>query len=384
MAISASSFFNSTNTVESLRREKADSRLSASVQLLGSAIIKLTRDIFGFTRNMFISQERENRNLNDHFNQLRSRSEISSRNIFAPPEKTNQIPQQQSDQSDSRLKSTSALLGGAGIAGAISSALGNTVSSEADIGEVTDAVKDPNVRSFLDVLAKHESGGAYNVVVGGGTFSDYSKHPERYNKELDSDAAGRYQFISTTYKPIAQRLGLKDFSPRSQDLAAVQYLKDLGVLDEVQSGDPKKVQSAIDRLKGSKWTGLQKYGPGEGVKYFQQRKQHHSKSSTSPTQTKPQSVSSSTSSSTKPESGEHSAKQVNVSSSGTKPGSSTIAASTIVPPPTTIQPNISMAMPQSLGKSGMGQSSVRNSTTATGSPSSGSFLALANALHLNA
>jgi len=137
--------------------------------------------------------------------------------------------------------------------------------------EVTSAVSDPKVRAFLDVLAKPESGGAYNVSVGGKTFSDYSKHPEMYNASLGSDAAGRYQFLSTTYNPIARRLGLKDFSPQSQDIVAVQYLKDLGVLDEIQSGDPRQIQSAIDRLKSNIWTGLQKYKAGEALKYFQTR-----------------------------------------------------------------------------------------------------------------
>jgi muramidase (phage lysozyme) len=145
--------------------------------------------------------------------------------------------------------------------------------SPADLGQVTDAVKDPNVKAFLDTISNVESAGKYNVSVGGSTFTDMSKHPEMYNSELGSDAAGRYQFISTTFKPIAQRLGLTDFSPRSQDLAAVQYLKDLGVLDEIQTGDPAKIEDVINRLKGSKWTGLQKYGSGQGSEFFQKRKQ---------------------------------------------------------------------------------------------------------------
>jgi muramidase (phage lysozyme) len=148
---------------------------------------------------------------------------------------------------------------------------------------VTNSVSDPKVRAFLDVLAKPESGGAYNKVVGGGTFSDYSKHPERYNAALNSDAAGRYQFLSTTYNPIAKRLGLKDFSPQSQDLAAVEYLKELGVLDEIQSGDRKKVQSAINRLKGNTWTGLQTYKNNQALDYYNSRLSYYGTGGTSPT-----------------------------------------------------------------------------------------------------
>ena len=152
------------------------------------------------------------------------------------------------------------------------------------LGQATDAVKDPNVKAFLDTLANVESGGQYNVSVGGAKFSDMSKHPEMYNAELGSDAAGRYQFISTTFKPIAQRLGLNDFSPKSQDLAAVQYLKDLGVLDEIMTGDKAKIEDVIRRLKGSKWTGLKRYGSGQGFEYFQRRKQiYGTQSSVAPT-----------------------------------------------------------------------------------------------------
>jgi muramidase (phage lysozyme) len=159
-----------------------------------------------------------------------------------------------------------------------------TAPMSADIGQVTSAVEDPNVKAFLDTLANVESGGKYNVSVGGATFSDMSRHPEMYNPELGSDAAGRYQFISTTFKPIAERLGLKDFSPRSQDLAAVQYLKDLGVLDEIMTGDKQKIEDVIRRLRGSKWTGLRRYGEGQGFEFFQRRKQTYgSQSSVAPT-----------------------------------------------------------------------------------------------------
>jgi muramidase (phage lysozyme) len=146
--------------------------------------------------------------------------------------------------------------------------------------DVSQAIEDPNVKAFLDVLAKPESGGRYDISVGGKTFKDMSKHPEMYNAELNSDAAGRYQFLSTTYNPIARRLGLKDFSPQSQDLAAVQYLKDLGVLDEIQSGDPKKIEDAKRRLQKSTWTGLRKYGEGQASKYFLERKSYYSKNIT--------------------------------------------------------------------------------------------------------
>lgn len=65
-------------------------------------------------------------------------------------------------------------------------------------------------------------------------FDDYGKHPELLQRGggISSDAAGGYQFLSTTWKPLAKRLGLTDFSPRSQDLGAVALLRELGVNPE--------------------------------------------------------------------------------------------------------------------------------------------------------
>jgi len=147
--------------------------------------------------------------------------------------------------------------------------------------DVTAAVSDPNVKAFLDVLAKPESGGAYNRKFGGGTFDDYSQ------LQSGSTPFGRYQFKPTTYNPIAQRLGITDVNPASQDIIAVQYMKDLGVLDEIQSGDSVKVQSAINRLKGNTWTGLQKYKANEALRYFGQRASYYNKGGAPPPVTLP-------------------------------------------------------------------------------------------------
>jgi muramidase (phage lysozyme) len=61
----------------------------------------------------------------------------------------------------------------------------------------------------------------YDILFGGGKFSDYSKHPDRVVRTpgYSSAAAGAYQFMPDTYSEVARELGLKDFSPASQDLA---------------------------------------------------------------------------------------------------------------------------------------------------------------------
>ena len=68
----------------------------------------------------------------------------------------------------------------------------------------------------------------YNILFGGGKFDDYSKHPDRVIRSpggYASAAAGAYQFMPGTYQEIAQKLGLKDFSPESQDLAMLYKVR---------------------------------------------------------------------------------------------------------------------------------------------------------------
>jgi muramidase (phage lysozyme) len=61
---------------------------------------------------------------------------------------------------------------------------------------------------------------------GGAVFTDFSKHPRIYevvpwrNDGKKSDASGAYQFLSSTFNPLAERYNIPDFSPASQDKAA--------------------------------------------------------------------------------------------------------------------------------------------------------------------
>jgi muramidase (phage lysozyme) len=92
----------------------------------------------------------------------------------------------------------------------------------------------PNAKALLDTIALAEgTSGAqgYNTMFTHRTFGDLSRHPRQINRSngYASDAAGRYQFLSTTWDGVAKELGLKDFSPASQDLAALQLVRRRGV-----------------------------------------------------------------------------------------------------------------------------------------------------------
>lgn len=98
-------------------------------------------------------------------------------------------------------------------------------------------LQDHRVQAFLGALRDGESGDAYNEIVGGGTFDDYSRHPRIYVPKYDSTSAGAYQFNYPTWSEQASKLGLQDFSPYSQDLAAVNLLNQLGTIPKLFSDD---------------------------------------------------------------------------------------------------------------------------------------------------
>ncbi|MBM3380964.1 MAG: glycoside hydrolase [Betaproteobacteria bacterium] len=88
-----------------------------------------------------------------------------------------------------------------------------------------------NVSAFLDTIAYAEgTGDRYDYMYTHKVFYSYSGHPRQIQCSygLCSDAAGRYQFLSTTWDAMRRKLGLTDFSPTSQDRAAVQLIKDVG------------------------------------------------------------------------------------------------------------------------------------------------------------
>src|SRR5690606_39452601 len=105
------------------------------------------------------------------------------------------------------------------------------------------ALRSPNVHAFLRAIRLGEGtldADGYRRIVGGELFDDFSDHPrkrvwiERYG--VWSTAAGAYQFIASTWDEMRAKYGLPDFSPASQDRAAVGLLIRRGALDDVIAG----------------------------------------------------------------------------------------------------------------------------------------------------
>ena len=94
----------------------------------------------------------------------------------------------------------------------------------------------PNARRWLDTISFAEGtwGGKaprYAITFGYQPIADLSKHPDRVVKSggYASAAAGAYQFMPQTWEGVRSKLGLRDFSPVSQDLGALELIRQRGV-----------------------------------------------------------------------------------------------------------------------------------------------------------
>jgi muramidase (phage lysozyme) len=108
--------------------------------------------------------------------------------------------------------------------------------------KIADTTLPARMQAFLMMIQKAEGTALYNnpytVLFGGGSFSSYAKHPNiLVNKGgYSSTAAGAYQILKRT----AAGLNMPDFSPKSQDRAAVTLLKRRGAYQFVLDGKPKE------------------------------------------------------------------------------------------------------------------------------------------------
>lgn len=136
-----------------------------------------------------------------------------------------------------------------------------------------------NLNAFLDTLAYAEGtsthpltvNDGYDVIVTGvggalEVFTDYSQHPfangrkpkQINNSGLYSSASGRYQHMRIHWPHYKALLKLPDFSPESQDLWAIQLIRERKALALIEAG---KFDEAIEAV-ASLWASL----PGAGHK----------------------------------------------------------------------------------------------------------------------
>ena len=118
-----------------------------------------------------------------------------------------------------------------------------------------------NLKAFL-IMIRYAEGttgkDGYRKLFGGGLFNDYARHPNtrvtRYG--ITSTAAGAYQILFRTWQEVQAKLSLVDFSPRSQDRAAIELIRRRKALDDVLAG---RFSEAILKCR-KEWASL----PGAG------------------------------------------------------------------------------------------------------------------------
>jgi muramidase (phage lysozyme) len=130
---------------------------------------------------------------------------------------------------------------------------------------------DPDVSAFLKAIAEAEGGGydfKYGAVKGKRNdpwrFSDFSTHPGPGFGGVTT-AAGMYQITIDTWHQHGGRMGLSDFSPKTQDLIAVELLRSINVIDKIKSGD---IAAAVGPTS-IKWAAVA-MGPGQGGRHTNQ------------------------------------------------------------------------------------------------------------------
>lgn len=129
-----------------------------------------------------------------------------------------------------------------------------------------------NVVAFLDMIAFSEgtdngrqrtNDHGYDVLVGGGLFTGYADHPRKLvalpSLGIKSTAAGRYQLLSRYYDAYKKSLGLKDFSPLSQDLIAIQQIRERKALQLIHAG---QLEQAVRQVRNI-WASLPGAGYGQ-------------------------------------------------------------------------------------------------------------------------
>lgn len=121
-----------------------------------------------------------------------------------------------------------------------------------------------NLRAFLTMIQYAEGTygkNAYKMLFGGQLFGSYAEHPNIAIRKngITSTAAGAYQILFRTWTTVQQAIGLPDFSPSSQDKAAIELVRRRGALEDVLAG---RLEQAVKKCR-KEWASLPGAGYGQ-------------------------------------------------------------------------------------------------------------------------
>lgn len=146
--------------------------------------------------------------------------------------------------------------------------------------EIDEMTAQANIRAFLAAIRVGEGTSAsngYSVLFGGATFASFDEHPALlgwgggrlsdamcrgagFGPGCVSTAAGAFQINKPTWVRVRDKLGLSDFSPASQDAAALELISEKGALNDVRAG---RVADAVGKVR-KVWASLPGAGYGQG------------------------------------------------------------------------------------------------------------------------
>lgn len=128
-----------------------------------------------------------------------------------------------------------------------------------------------NVQAFLKAIRLGEGTSdeaGYYRIVGGGMFDDDSRHPNvrvfipRYN--VHSTAAGAYQITNPTWRGLVKQYGFTDFTPETQDEAAVALITGRRAINDVCAG---RFAVAVEKC-AAEWASLPGSTAGQRTENF--------------------------------------------------------------------------------------------------------------------
>ncbi len=124
-----------------------------------------------------------------------------------------------------------------------------------------------NLSAFLLMIQYSEGTigtSAYRTLYGGGLIDDLSRHPNIPVTKwgITSTAAGAYQILYKVWTELQKSLRLFDFSPASQNRAAIELIRRRGALPDVLAG---RFKEAIYKCRKT-WASLPGAGYGQHEK----------------------------------------------------------------------------------------------------------------------
>lgn len=133
-----------------------------------------------------------------------------------------------------------------------------------------------NVQAFLRAIRIGEGTSdvdGYRRLVGGGEFDSYQDHPNKKihldHLNINSTAAGAYQIIHLTWVGLKSQYDLPDFSPDSQDRAAIGLISECDALRDIVAG---KFAIAVQKCS-KEWASLPGSTAGQRIEDFEKVRQ---------------------------------------------------------------------------------------------------------------